>query len=202
MEYVRLPLVLDVGNRQGEAARRTYDDVHAIATAHPRLPIVLWNCFYTDERLLVPLLDVCPNVRVGLARVFIPTFGIEQFTARYGPGRLIFGSNWPRQSPGPLLTYVLYADVPDVVKMAILGDTIHALIHDVRWPVRGFLADAKADGAGAPDDSAGGEAAGPTEEADQARRAADAESAPWLEAMAELEARARSPQRASDEEGE
>ena len=101
---------LDLGTRRAPT-RAPYDEVHAIATAHPRLPIVLWNAFYMDERLQVPLLDACPNVRVGLATVFIPTFGIEQYTARFGPDRLIFGSNWPRQSPGPLLTYVLYADV-------------------------------------------------------------------------------------------
>jgi hypothetical protein len=81
---------------------------------------VLWNAFYMDERLQVPLLDDCPNVHVGIATVFIPTWGIEQYTARYGPGRLIFGSNWPQQSPGPLLTYVLYAEVDDPRRQAIL----------------------------------------------------------------------------------
>jgi predicted TIM-barrel fold metal-dependent hydrolase len=138
MESVRLPLLLDIGNAQGADARAAYGEIHAIATAFPRLPVVLWNAFYMDERLQVPLLDLCPNVHVGIATVFIPTWGIEQYTARYGPGRLLFGSNWPRQSPGPLLTYVLYADVADAAKQAILGGTIRALANEVRWPVRGL----------------------------------------------------------------
>ena len=131
MAEARLPLVLDV--RQAP-----YEQVHAIATAFPTLPIVLWNAFYMDERLQVPLLDVCANVHVGLATVFIPTWGIEQYTARYGPGRLIFGSNWPTQSPGPLLTYVLYAEVDETAKAAILGGTVRRLAAEVRWPVKGL----------------------------------------------------------------
>jgi predicted TIM-barrel fold metal-dependent hydrolase len=138
MESARLPLLLDVGNAMGSEARRRYEEIHAVASAHPRLPIVLWNAFYMDERLQVPLLDDCPNVHVGIATVFIPTWGIEQHTARYGPGRLIFGSNWPQQSPGPLLTYVRYAEVDDRARQAILGGTVRSLAADVRWPVHGF----------------------------------------------------------------
>ena len=134
MAEARLPLVLDV-------AQAPYEHVHTVATAYPKLPIILWNAFYMDERLQVPLLDVCANVHVGLATVFIPTWGIEQYTARYGPGRLIFGSNWPAQSPGPLLTYVLYSEVPDQAKSAILGGTVRRLADDVRWPVRGLPAE-------------------------------------------------------------
>jgi hypothetical protein len=173
MEYARLPLVLDLGNAQGAEARGRYEGVHVIATAYPRLPIVLWNAFYMDERLQVPLLDACPNVRLGLATVFIPTWGIEQFTARYGSARLIFGSNWPRQSPGPLLTYVLYAEVDRWAKAAILGGNVRTLAEEVRWPVRGFKVNAPASGA-VP-------SALPPEPEPTEPEAAEAErAAPWL----------------------
>lgn len=189
MEAVRLPLLLDLGNAQGIEARRRYEEVHAVATAHPGLPIVLWNAFSMDERLQVPLLDVCRNVRAGIATAFIPTFGIEQYSARYGPDRLIFGSNWPRQSPGPLLTYVLYADVHDRVKHAILGDTIRALVADVRWAVRGF---AKAPPATPePTPPPGADVPGAAAPEPVEALSAPLDHAPWLEAMAELEARAR-----------
>jgi predicted TIM-barrel fold metal-dependent hydrolase len=143
MEEARLPLAIDVaqaaGGDPGAATPQVrYEAIHAVAAAYPKLPIVLWNAWYMDERLQVPILDACPNVRVGLATVFVPTFGIEQYTARYGPDRLIFGSSWPVQSPGPLLTYVLYADVEDAAKAAILGGTVRELCAEVRWPVRGM----------------------------------------------------------------
>ena len=114
--------MLDVGNAIGSDARRRYEEIHAVASAHPRLPIVLWNAFYMDERLQVPLLDDCPNVHVGIATVFIPTWGIEQYTNRYGPGRLIFGSNWPHQSPGPFLDLrAVRGGRPTAPLAAILG---------------------------------------------------------------------------------
>jgi predicted TIM-barrel fold metal-dependent hydrolase len=200
MALMRLPLLLDLGNPQGAEARRRYDEVHQIATAHPGLPIILWNAFYMDERLQIPLLDHCRNVRIGLATVFIPSFGIEQYSARYGPDRLIFGSNWPHQSPGPLLTYVLYADVHDRVKHAILGDTIRQLIGDVRWKVRGFPkatpaaappADAAAPDGEAPSTATDAAAAVSTTAVADEPGEAPPSDAPWLEAMAELESRAR-----------
>jgi predicted TIM-barrel fold metal-dependent hydrolase len=134
MEAARLPLVLDL-------EQTSYDEVHAIAIAHRKLPIVLWGAWYVDERLHVPLLDACPNVRIGLAgdrHVFIPTFGIEQYVGRYGPDRLVFGSGWPLQSPGPYLSYVRYAEVREHLKEAILADTVRELLAAVRWKVRGF----------------------------------------------------------------
>lgn len=131
MEEARLPLMLEIG-------QVNYEEVYNLAKAHPRMPIVFWNIGYTDERLLIPILDLCPNVFAGLATRFIPTDGIEQFTKRYGPGRLIFGSGWPAQSPGPFLTYVNYADVSPDAKSAILGGNIQQLIAGVRWKVKGW----------------------------------------------------------------
>jgi len=192
MESARLPLMLDLGNPIGADARSRYEEVHAIAVAHPRLPILLWNAFYMDERLQVPLLDICPNVRVGIATVFIPTWGIEQYTARYGPDRLVFGSNWPRQSPGPLLTYVLYADVDDRAKAAILGGTIHSLMQDVRWPVRGFIAEASAS------ESAAAGTRTPASHETEGEGPAPDVPMPWLEALEQP----LDPHRAPGEEGE
>ena len=139
MEDARLPLALDV-------EQTGYDEVHAIATAHRKLPILLWGAWYVDERLLIPLLDQCSNVRIGLAgdrRVFNPTWGIEQFTGRYGPGRLIYGSGWPRQSPGPALSYVRYAAIRPHLQDAILGDAVRELLTAVRWRVAAFPKPAK-----------------------------------------------------------
>jgi hypothetical protein len=174
MEAVRLPLMLDMGNAQGPDARRRYEEIQAIASAHTQLQIVVWNSFYMDERLHVPLLDLCRNVHIGIATVFIPTWGVEQYTQRYGPGRLIFGSNWPRQSPGPLLTYVAYAELGDRAKNDILGGNIRRLVEAVRWPVRGFPKPP-------PRDAISARARGPRGDADEAsaeeRPGEDAEAA-------------------------
>jgi hypothetical protein len=112
------------------------------------------------------------------------------------------------------------------VKHAILGDTIRNLVADVRWKVRGFP---KAAAAATPAADASTPEGAPTPGPDASTAAAttaDGEEppiappsdAPWLEAMAELEARARrggpgaidrpdvdeplDPRRAAGEEGE
>ena len=134
MESARLPLVLDL-------EQTSYADVHAIATAHPRLPIVCWGAWYVDERLHVPLLDACPTSASGSpGRRASSTRRSASSATRTatGPGRLIFGSAWPRQAPGGPLTYVRYADVKPSVRAAILGETVRQLLAQVRWPVQGF----------------------------------------------------------------
>ena len=131
MEEARLPLLLETGH--GEL-----DHTYTLAQAHPRMPIVFWNVSYMHVRRIVALMDLCPNVHVGLAPNFVPNDGIEMFTERYGSGRLIFGSHWPHQSPGSLIGYVTYADVGDDIKRAVFGGNVAQLLHQVFWPVQGF----------------------------------------------------------------
>lgn len=130
MEEARVPLAVEMG-------QAGYGEIYDLARAHPRMPIILWNSTYADERAQIPVLDSCPNVHVGIAGRFIPTDAVEEYTKRYGPGRLIFGSTWPAQSPGPMITFVTYANVSDEAKAAILGSNIRRLISEVRWKVRG-----------------------------------------------------------------
>ena len=129
MQQARLPLALD-------ASQLEYPMVYEIARAYPELPIILWNVKYRQERLIIPILDACRNVHIGLGRNFIPNDGVEQFSARYGPGRLIFGSTWPIQSPGPLISYVMYSDVEPDIKRAILSENLRRLLGNVAWKVR------------------------------------------------------------------
>ena len=94
---------------------------------------------------------------------------------------------------------MLYADVDDRAKAAILGGTIRTLAQDVRWPVHGFLA-APADGQ--PDRRAAGRGPEPPQATADGllagRDPAPERAAPWLEAPDEL----RNPRRAPGEEGE
>jgi hypothetical protein len=121
-----------------DARQVTLDQVHVVAKTHPNMPLLLWDVTYTYVRHIVALMDVCSNVRVGLARNFVPNDGIEMFNERFGPGRLIFGSLWPVQSPGSLIGYVAYADVEDKVKAATYARNVESLLQSVAWPVLGF----------------------------------------------------------------
>ncbi len=131
MQDAGVPLVLS-------AAEAGYENIYRIASRYAGMPVVLWDIMYTDERFLVPLMDECPNVHAGLATRFIPFEGIELVTGRYGPHRMLFGSNWPSQSPGPLISCVTYAQVDDRTKAAILGENVLRLLSGVAWKVRGL----------------------------------------------------------------
>jgi len=138
MQEARLPLLLS-----GETD--IWRDVHEIAAAYPRLPILLWNVMYGQVRTVVPLMDLHPGIQVCIAPRFVRADAVENFTHRYGPGRLIYGSSWPvvdypraMQSPGPLIAMVMYARVSDDNKAAILGGNIRRLVSEVAWRVQGF----------------------------------------------------------------
>lgn len=131
MAEARLPLYLDFDQCD-------WDSLYEIARACPALPLALWNAPYRSDRFLIPILDQCANLRVGLATRFVQSGGIEDFCGRYGPGRLIYGSKWPAQSPGPLISYVTYARIEDSAKQAILSGNITRLVSGVAWPVKGF----------------------------------------------------------------
>jgi predicted TIM-barrel fold metal-dependent hydrolase len=131
MEEAKLPLYVD-------ASQIEWRDLYDVARAYPRLPIVVWYAGYRTDRYLIPIMDECENLRIGLAPTFVQSDCIEDFTGRYGPTRLIFGSGWPTQSPGPLITLVTYSTVDDATKSAILSGNINRLVSDVSWPVKGL----------------------------------------------------------------
>ncbi len=131
MSESRLPLYLDCEQTDWQALFET-------ACAYPELPIVIWNAHYRTDRFLIPIMDQCPNVHVGLAARFVQSQGLEDFCGRFGPVRLVYGSNWPLQSPGPLISYITYSLLEDDSKQAILAGNIKRLLQDIAWPVRAF----------------------------------------------------------------
>lgn len=131
MAEARLPLVLDW-------EQTDVRDLYDVAKTYPRLPILVWGAHYRTDRYLIPIMDQCRNVHVGIAPRFVQTNGIEGFCSRYGPGRLIHGSGWPAQSPGMMISHVTYSTVDDATKSAILSGNIKRILGEVEWAVKGF----------------------------------------------------------------
>ena len=80
---------------------------------------------------MYPLLAQCPELRVCLAPRCITPLGIERFVARFGAARLLFGSGLPESSPGGLIGYVMYSDISDDDKAAILAGNVETLLREV-----------------------------------------------------------------------
>jgi predicted TIM-barrel fold metal-dependent hydrolase len=73
-----------------------------------------------EARLMYPLLEKRPNVFFDLSR--FADYGIvEEIVAKFGAGRLLFGSGMPFLNPGAAITYVCYAEIAEKDKRMILS---------------------------------------------------------------------------------
>ncbi|MCC7495384.1 MAG: amidohydrolase family protein [Fimbriimonadaceae bacterium] len=96
----------------------------------PTLPVVLWEFrIRRGQRALYKALDACPNLRVELSGYWLH-HGVEYLSQRWGPERLIYGSNWPTFGPHMTLSTLASADLSDDAKRLIAGDNLRQLL---RW---------------------------------------------------------------------
>jgi hypothetical protein len=63
---------------------------------------------------------------------YLPDGGLEDLVARYGPGRLLFASGWPRCYMGAAMLHLAGADLDADAKAAIAGGNLARLLEEVR----------------------------------------------------------------------
>jgi len=95
------------------------DKVAEIAGRFPRLPLILAKVGYRAQRILLPLLERFPNIRLSTGNNNTAHFGIEQVVERVGPERLLFGTGFPVSEPMAAVTQLAYALVPDEARAMI-----------------------------------------------------------------------------------
>ncbi len=83
------------------------------------------------ERYLRPLVDTYPNLYVDTSYYIVEGL-IEEFCARYGPKRLLFGSAFPDNCSGAALLRLIQADTDDATKEALAGGNLERLLSEVR----------------------------------------------------------------------
>lgn len=120
----RVPLLLDfneIGN---------WSVLHDALTRHPGLRVIVTNPFYRQERNLAALMHALPNLYLETSTYKV-NFGLERLAARYGSGRLLFGSNMLDFAPGPALAAVLRLDLPEPDRAAIAHGNLERLLAEV-----------------------------------------------------------------------
>jgi hypothetical protein len=110
----------------------TWNELHDLLTAHPRLPVILREVSYAIDRTLYALLERFPNLGVETAK-YLPFRGIEEIVRRFGAGRLVFGSEAPFLSPGAAVAPVLTAAISDADKRAIAAGNLRRLVGDIGY---------------------------------------------------------------------
>lgn len=112
LERRRVPVLLD------RSALGVYPDqpslglnalnIHQICRTFPELPVVLLRVNFSALRVVVPLMQQCPNLHVELS-FFTAHRGVEVLDEHLGHERLLFGSGWPWASAGPGVAVIRYS---------------------------------------------------------------------------------------------
>jgi hypothetical protein len=110
----------------------TWNELHDLLAAHPRLPVILRGVSYAIDRVLYALLERFPNLSVETAK-YLPFRGIEEVVRRFGPGRLVFGSEAPYLSPGAAVAPILSAAITDTDKRAIAAGNLRRLVGGITY---------------------------------------------------------------------
>jgi predicted TIM-barrel fold metal-dependent hydrolase len=100
-----LPLLVDL-------AQTEWDDIDSLASSLPALQIVVCRVGYRDLRRLLPLFARHPGLHCDLS-YFAAHDGVEEIVARFGAGRLVFGTGMPACEPAGALARLAYADLGD-----------------------------------------------------------------------------------------
>lgn len=96
------------------------------------LPIILAGAGYSDQRVLLPLLERFANIYLSIGSNYRVYNGVEQFVERLGAGRLLFGSGFPDSEPMASGMYLLYADISEEQKRRIGSGNAEHLIEGIK----------------------------------------------------------------------
>ena len=119
LESMRMPLFVEFSEIGG-------DVLAYLLAAHPKLPVVVCRIFYGSDRVLFPLLDRHANLYV-LTTIDRQYRSLEEYTARFGAARLVFGSCYPGSSMGASVASILMSGLDESEKRQIASGTIEGL---------------------------------------------------------------------------
>lgn len=92
--------------------------------------LILTGISYRRSRNLYPMMDAHPRLLVE-SSTFLPHVGIEDVVARFGVGRVLFGTRMPSYSAGAAIARVLLADLTTEEQAEIAGKTLIRLIEAI-----------------------------------------------------------------------
>jgi hypothetical protein len=123
LDAARLPLLLDI-----EVV--SWEEVFALLHKYQRLPVVVSNCSYRHNRYLYPLWERFDNLYVETCR-FLGAGAIEDVVRRFGPRRLLFGTNMPQYTGTAMVSRITYADISREDKEAIASGNLKRLLEEL-----------------------------------------------------------------------
>ena len=105
-----------------------WPDLYDLAAANPELALILCDlhCWGSD-RYFRPLVEKCPNVHIEIGSYMLDG-GIEDFVAKYGPERMVFGTGFPEAYHGGMMLALAHAEISQGAKQAIAAGNLDRLL--------------------------------------------------------------------------
>ncbi len=108
-----------------------YGYIYGVLQEFPNLTVILNNIgIWPSARLIYPLLKRYPNVYVETGDMGM-THAYEEICQKYGSHRLLYGSNFPSNSPGCSLHCLLKANIRDEERENIAHGNMERLLQEV-----------------------------------------------------------------------
>ncbi|MEV0660498.1 amidohydrolase family protein [Actinomadura luteofluorescens] len=105
----------------------TFDEIHRLATRHPRLRLILIGTGYRSLRELADLMDAHPRIGVDTATLNGHQ-SVEWLVRRYGARRVWFGTGAPISDDAGPRFQLDHLDLPDADVALIAGGNARALL--------------------------------------------------------------------------
>jgi len=132
LEAHRIPLFLDLGYRWATMDDFDPEPVYALCHAHPALPVILVKHRMRYNRQPYHLLAACPNLSLELSGQWNYR-AVEDICQRFGPQRILFGTNWPYMDSSFAVAAVTYAALTDADRARVAGGNLRQLLEGVQW---------------------------------------------------------------------
>lgn len=125
----RLPLFLPQTERSGDLGG--WSLVSALLADFPHLTLVVTDqSVWGQDRYFRPLLERYPNLYLDTSHYEL-AHGLRAFYERYGAGRLLYGSAFPRRYMGGAVYQLARADLPPDAIEAIAGANLSRVLSEV-----------------------------------------------------------------------
>jgi len=125
----RVPLLLprDAG---GPRWPETWNLAYRLLEEYPSLTLVMMaHGPWGEDRYFRPLLESAGRFYLDISRYELDC-GLRDLVARYGAGRLLYGSNYPRTGMGGPRLMLAHGGIDDAARRAIAGDNLRRLLQE------------------------------------------------------------------------
>ncbi len=123
LQEARVLLLLDAG----WAPRDLFAFLHELLAAYPRLPVLLVDHTWSQQRHVHRLMQLHENLHIEFSAYQINR-GPEVYVAEFGDERLLFGTGGTDKSPGAARAYLDYAQIDRTARERIAGGNLRRLL--------------------------------------------------------------------------